>query len=165
MEDKLARLLLKKITKEIATGQSVLHVSNKQKQITEKLSANNSYIKASSLEDLASLNLTKTNKAFTYVIADMDNPCLDDFDKFLHRIAPMIIRPGLLIIVATNLSTTYNKIALFFGNDLENSMRPLRSVTPGYLRKHLLENGYFVKNRFWQYGTKLLIMADIPVRY
>ncbi len=165
MDDKLQRLCLKKIKKEIGSGQAILHLSLKQKQISTLLESENNYTKASSLEELSRLGLSKTHKAFTYVIADMDLPELDKFDSFLDKVAPMIIRPGLLIIIASNLCTFRNQISIWFGNELENFTRPVRAVPGGYLRNHLLEKGYFVKNRFWQFDEKLLIMADIPLRY
>ncbi len=158
----LHKFLLKKIKREIASGQSILHISNSQEQITELLKDNNQYCKVSRLEDLQALGINATKKSFTYVIADLDMPCLDNFEEFLKQIAPTIIRPGLLIIVASNLATFSNQIGIWFGNDLENFSRPNRAVTPGFLRTKLLEHGYFVKNRFWQYDQKLLIMADIP---
>lgn len=163
LEDKLHKFLLKKLKREIASGQSVLHISSKQNPITELINLNNIYTKVESLRDLEQYGLANRNKLFTYVIADMDMPELDDFESFLNRIAPLIIRPGLLIIVATNLCTFANQIAMCFGNALENYHRPSRAITPGYLRNTLLEKGFQVKNRFWQYDNKLLIMADIPV--
>ncbi len=158
--DKLHKFLLKKLKREIASGQAVLHISNKQNQVTNLLNANNIYTQVSELNDLNKFGISK--KAFTYVIADLDMPCLDDFDSFLNQIAPLIIRPGLLIIIASNLATFKNQLNIWFGNDLENFRRPNRAVTAGFLRTRLLEKGYFVKNRFWQYDEKLLIMADIP---
>ncbi|MDD9898190.1 MAG: hypothetical protein OXU45_04225, partial [Candidatus Melainabacteria bacterium] len=98
-----------------------------------------------------------------YIIADLDNPELDDFDEFLDRAAPMIVRPGSLIIIASNLCSFKNQLAIWFGNELENFERPCRAVPPGFLRNKLLRKGFFVKNRFWQYDNKLLIMAEIPV--
>ena len=160
--DKLHKFLLKKLKREIASGQAILHISNKQEQVTDLLSANNIYTQITELSELNKLGIIKTQKAFTYVIADLDMPDLDDFDSFLNRIAPMIIRPGLLIIIASNLATFRNQLAIWFGNNLEDFKRPNRAVTPGFLRTRLLEKGYFVKNRFWQYDEKLLIMADIP---
>ncbi len=160
--DKLHKFLLKKLKREIASGQAVLHISNKQQQVTDLLSANNIYTQVQDLAQLENLGISKVQKAFTYVIADLDMPCLDDFDSFLNQIAPQIIRPGLLIIIASNLATFSNQLGIWFGNDLENFKRPNRAVTPGFLRTRLLEKGYFVKNRFWQYNEKLLIMADIP---
>ena len=161
--DKLHKFLLKKIKREVATGQAVLHISNKQQAITDLLNKNNNYTQVSDLKQLEDLGIGKTQKSFTYVIADLDMPCLDDFNEFLNRVAPLIIRPGLLIIIASNLATFHNQLAIWFGNDLDNFSRPNRAVTPGFLRTRLLERGYFVKNRFWQYDEKLLIMADIPI--
>lgn len=161
--DKLHKFLLKKIKREVASGQAILHISNKQQQITDLLSANNIYTQISDLNELKDLGIKPGQKAFTYVIADLDMPCLDDFNKFLNRVSTTIIRPGLLIIIASNLATFHNQLAIWFGNDLDNFSRPNRAVTPGFLRTRLLEKGYFVKNRFWQYDHKLLIMADIPI--
>jgi hypothetical protein len=162
-DDKLHKFLLKKLSREIATGQSVLHLSSKQMQIEERIAAVNQYFRLESLDDLPSLGFSNNRKIFAYVVADMDMSDLDDFDNFLDRVAPLIVRPGLLCIVATNLSTFKNQVALLFGNELENYQRPSRAVTYGYLRKHLLEKGYKVKNRYWQYDNKLLIMAETPI--
>jgi hypothetical protein len=162
-DDKLHKFLLKKLSREIATGQSVLHLSSKQLQIEETIAASNQYFRIDSLDNLPKLGFINNRKLFAYVIADMDMSDLDDFDVFLERVAPLIVRPGLLCIVATNLSTFKNQIAMLFGNELENFRRPSRAVTYGYLRKHLLEKGYKVKNRYWQYDNKLLIMAETPI--
>lgn len=161
-KEKLHRFLLKKLKREIASGQSVLHISSKHEDIDSLISLNNTYTKIQSLKDLEKYGLGNKTKLFTYVIADMDMPELDDFEGFLNRVAPLIIRPGLLIIVASNLCTFANQVAICFGNALENYQRPSRAITPGYLRNTLLEKGFKVKNRFWQYDDKLLIMADIP---
>lgn len=164
-DDKLAKLLLKKIRLEVTKGQAILHVSKKHNQITEMLEANNLITKVESLTEFFDQNPEIRKKAFTYVIADMDNESLDDFDKFLDKAAPLIIRPGLLIIVATNMTRLSDKIRLFFGKSPKKFTRPLRSVPEGYLRDKLLEKGFFVKNRYWHYGDKLLIMADIPNQF
>ena len=162
-DDKLHKFLLKKLKREIATGQSVLHLSNKQKQIKDLLAENNHYFNLESLDELASLGFNSNSKLFAYVVADMDMSDTDDFEDFLDRVAPLIIRPGLLCLVATNLSTFKNQIAMLFGNELENYKRPSRAVTYGYLRNKLLEKGFKVKNRYWQYDEKLLIMAETPI--
>ena len=162
-DDKLHKFLLKKIKREVATGQSVLHLSNKQKQIEDLLSKENHFFKLDSLDQLPSLGFNKNIKLFAYVIADLDMSDMDDFEVFLDRVAPLIVRPGLLCIIATNLSTFHNQLALLFGNELENYKRPSRAVTYGYLRNRLLEKGFKVKNRYWQYDEKLLIMAETPV--
>lgn len=164
-DDNLHKFLLKKLMREIGSGQSILHLSNKQKQIEKLLSENNQYFRLESLDDLPGLGFDRKTKLFAYVIADMDMTDLDDFELFLDRVAPLVIRPGLLCIVASNLSTFKNKIAVFFGNELENFNRPLRAVTYGYLRNKLLEKSFKVKNRFWQYNEKLLIMADPPYTF
>ena len=161
-QESLHKFLLKKIKKEIGTGQSILHLSAKQDQIDEVLLPANNLLKASSLDDL---NLNSLKKSFGYVVADMDLTELDDFNKFLDKIAPIIVRPGLLIIVATNLCTLSNKIAFLFESEAPDLKRPSRAVTAGYLRNTLLKKGFSVKNRFWQYDSKLLIMADIPVNH
>lgn len=163
-DDKLHKFLLKKLKREIATGQSVLHLSTKQQQIEELLAEKNHYFRLPSIDSLASLGFDKNNKLFAYVVADMDMNDLDDFEVFLDRIAPMIVRPGLLCIVATNLSTFNNQLAMFFGNELENYNRPSRAVTYGYLRNRLLAKGFKIKNRYWQYDEKLLIMAETPIQ-
>jgi len=160
VEEKLHKFLLKKIKKEVGTGQSVLHLSSKQTAIDASLQESNQVLKASSLGDL---NCNQLKKSFAYVIADMDMSDLDDFNKFLDKIAPLIVRPGLLIITGSNLCTLSNKIAVLFGSEAPELKRPSRAVTPAYLRNSLLKKGFSVKNRFWQYDNKLLIMADIPV--
>jgi len=162
-DDKLHKFLLKKLKREVATGQSVLHLSTKQKQIEDLLSPMNHYFRLDSLDSLSNLGLSKNTKLFAYVVADMDMTDLDDFESFLDRVAPLIVRPGLLCIVATNLSTFKNQLAMIFGNELENYKRPSRAVTYGYLRNRLLEKGFKIKNRYWQYDEKLLIMAEIPI--
>ena len=162
-DDKLHKFLLKKLKREIATGQSVLHLSTKQKQIENLLAPENHYFRLDSLDNLPSLGFDRNSKIFAYVVADLDMADADNFEAFLDRVAPMIVRPGLLCIVATNLSTFKNQLAMFFGNELENFERPSRSVTYGYLRNRLLEKGFKVKNRYWQYDEKLLIMAETPV--
>ncbi len=156
------KLLLKKIRLEIGTGQSILHLSESQEAITEMLSSSNMLLKCSSLEDALS-KISAKSKAFTYVIADLDLPALDDLDNFLGKTAPLIIRPGKLIILADNLCTGNNLSSFLFGNAPSNFKRPLRSVPPQYLKNKLIEHGYFVKNRFWRYDGRLLIMAETPV--
>lgn len=158
-EDHLHKFLIKKITREIASGKSILHLSKKQQQL-DVLGEKNQYLRIAGLEDL---ELKNPRKAFSYLIADLDNSELDDFDQFLDRAASMIVRPGLLIIIASNLASFKNQIAIWFGNELESFDRPNRAVPPGFLRNKLLRKGFFVKNRFWQYDDKLLIMADIPL--
>lgn len=160
----LHKFLLKKIKKEINKGQAVLHISKSQEQITDLLQEDNHYTKVSSLAALEN-KVEKTAKAFTYVIVDTDVADADNFNTFLDRVAPMIIRPGLLILVASNLCTFRNTISLIMGNELEDFERPNRAVPPAFLRNKLLEQGFFVKNRFWEYDKKLLIMADIPIKY
>ena len=156
-EDQLHQFLLKKIAREISSGKPVLHVSKKQEQVEDLLSENNHYLRVDNLKDH---NLKP--KSFSYVIADLDNAELDDFDTFLDQAAKLIVRPGLLMVIASNLCSFKNQIAVCFGNELDNFDRPNRAVPPGFLRNKLLRKGFFVKNRFWQYNQKLLIMADIP---
>lgn len=165
------RLMLKKIRKEVQTGQTVLHLSNKQEAITEMLSENNLVTKIPelSLEDLQrktsklkDLGLTKTEKAFTYVVADLDLEASDNLKEFLLSLAPLVIRPGLIILVAKNLCSWTNKFNLFFNNAPTNFNRPNRALAPNYLRQQALEAGFFPKNRYWQYDDKILMMLDIP---
>ncbi len=162
-KETLHKFLLKKIKREINKGQAVLHLSSGQEQITEALEPYNHYTKVASLAELDS-KISDSKKAFTYVIADTDIADADDFNSFLARVSPMIIRPGLLILVASNLCTWRNQVAMFFGNEFEDFNRPNRAVPPAFLRNKLLEQGFFVKNRFWEYDRKLLIMADIPIK-
>lgn len=159
-DENLHKLMLKKIKIEVRTGQAVLQISDKHNQVTELIKTHNSLQKVNSFADV-----NKQKKSYTYVIADLDNPSLDDLDKFLDEVASMIIRPGLLIIIATNLCDMKGSLQLLFGHAPEHFSRPCRAVPPGYLRNKLLEKGYFVKNRYWQYDKKLLIMADIPNKY
>lgn len=156
-EDQLHQFLLKKIMREIGTGKPVLHVSQKQEQVEALLAENNHYLVVDNLKDH-----NFKPKSFSYVIADLDNADLDDFDSFLDQAAKLIVRPGLLMVIASNLCSFKNQLAVCFGNELDNFDRPNRAVPPGFLRNKLLRKGFFVKNRFWQYNQKLLIMADIP---
>lgn len=170
--EQFPRLMLKKIKKEVQTGQTILHISDKQDTITEMLSEHNLVTKFGSkiqLEDLQrktsklkDLGFTKTEKAFTYVVADLDLEASDDLDEFLLSIAPLVIRPGLVILIAKNLCSWTNKFNLFFNNAPTNYNRPNRALAPNYLRKIALETGFFPKNRYWQYDDKILMMLDIP---
>lgn len=157
------KLLLKKIYKEIQTGQSILHITSSQNDLENLLKPNNQYLKINNLAILEDLNINVNNKNFTYVIADMDEPLLDDFEIFLNQIAPCIIRPGLLILIASSLMSEW--FSLFTSNPIIKYPRPYRAVTPGFLRNSLIEQGFKIKNRFWQFDNKLLVMADIPTRY
>jgi hypothetical protein len=151
------KLMLKKISRTITSGQAVLHVSSAQEDISEKISPNNQYLKIQDLSELETRGIK--GKSFTYIVADLDCPALDDFDYFLNQASKLIIKPGLLIVVASDLLS--DKIALFFGNPIVKFKRPYRAVTPGYLRETLMAHGAKVKNRFWRYDEKLLIMADL----
>lgn len=157
-DDILHKLMLKKIKIEVREGQAILQIGDKHKQITEMLETGNLLTKVNSWEQI-----DFKKKSFTYVIADMDCSVLDDFEQFLDKVAPLIIRPGLLIIVASNLCTLKNKLSFLFEAELESFNRPNRAIIPGYLRNRLIEKGYFIKNRYWSYDDKVLIMADIPV--
>ena len=53
--------------------------------------------KTSKLQDLG---VTKTEKAFTYVVLDLDMEASDNLEEFLLSVAPLIIRPGLIILIA-----------------------------------------------------------------
>ena len=176
MSEKFPRLMLKKIRKEVQTGQTVLHLSQKQNAITDMLAENNLLTKLDqadlSLEDLQrktgrlkDLGLTKTEKAFTYIVADLDLPASDNLDEFLLSLAPLVIRPGLIILVAKNLCSWTNKFNLFFNNAPTNFQRPSRAMAPNHLRSIALESGFFPKNRYWQYDDKILMMLDIPKKF
>jgi len=158
------KLLLKKIRLEIGSSQSILHLSDKHDEIDRQLELGNMLLKTTSLDDAIN-RCNKNSKAFTYVIADADLAELDDLDSFLTRVAPLIIRPGKLIIVATNLCTEANKWRLIFNNAPDNFKRPLRALPPNYLKSKLIEHGYFLRNRYWRYDDKLLLIADIPHKY
>ncbi|MDD9898621.1 MAG: hypothetical protein OXU45_06440, partial [Candidatus Melainabacteria bacterium] len=56
-EDQLHKFLLKKIKREIASGQSVLHLSSKQQQIKELLAEKNHYTKVESLDELTAIGI------------------------------------------------------------------------------------------------------------
>ncbi len=158
------KLLLKKIRLETGSSQSILHLSDKQEEIDRQLELGNMLLKTTSLDD--AINRCNSNrKTFTYVIADADLAELDDLDSFLERAAPLIIRPGKLIIIATNLCTEANLWRLFFGNAPDSFKRPLRALPPNYLKSKLIEHGYFLRNRYWRYDDKVLAIADIPHRY
>lgn len=161
------RLMLKKIKREIRTGQSILHISNKQTQITELLANDNLLSKVSSLDEdeLKANNILRTQKAFTYIILDLDMPCSDQMETLLNQIAPMIIRPGLLILIGTNLCSFKSKLKFFFNNAPEGFERPSRAVAPNQLREIVIKEGFFLKNRYYQYGNRLMMFLDIPKRY
>ncbi|MCH2228330.1 MAG: hypothetical protein MK033_11195 [Candidatus Caenarcaniphilales bacterium] len=172
--EQFPRLMLKKIRKEVQTGQTILHLSNKQEAITEMLAENNLLTKISdiSLDDLQrktsrlkDLGITKAEKAFTYVLVDLDLEASDNLEEFLLSIAPLVIRPGLIIVLAKNLCSWTNKFNLFFNNAPSNYHRPNRALAPNYLRQLVLEAGFFPKNRYWQYDDKILMMLDIPKKY
>ncbi len=157
------KLLLKKIRLEIGSSQSILHLSASQDEIDKQLELGNMLTKTTSLDDAISRCGT-SSKAFTYIIADTDLADLDNLDTFLKRAASLIIRPGKLIIIATNLCTEANKWRLIFNNAPDDFQRPLRALPPNYLKSKLVEHGYFIRNRYWRYDDKLLLIADIPTR-
>jgi hypothetical protein len=160
-DDKLHNFLLKKIRKEIVGTQSIVHLSVKQKQITESFVEINNYAKFASVFELENALQDSSTKVFSHIIVDLDLPCCDDFENFVQGIKSYMSSTALLIIVATNLCTWRNKISFWFGNDLEDLPRPYRAVAPRFLRDRLLANGYSIRNRFWDYGDKILIMANL----
>lgn len=161
------RLMLKKIKKEIRSGQSILHISNKQAAISDLLLNDNLLSKVSNLDEneLKSKNILRTHKAFTYVILDLDMPCSDNLGVILNHVAPMIIRPGLLILIGSNLCSFKSKIKLLFNNAPEEFQRPSRAFAPNQLREIVIREGFFLKNRYYQYGNRLMMFLDIPKRY
>lgn len=161
------RLMLKKIKREIRTGQSILHISNKQNAITDLLFDDNLLSKVSTLDEneLKNKNIFRTQKAFTYIILDLDMPCSDNLEALLNQIAPMIIRPGLLILIGTNLCSFKSKLKLLFNNAPEEFQRPSRAIAPNQLREIVIKEGFFLKNRYYQYGNRLMMFLDIPKRY
>jgi len=165
--EKFHRLMLKKIKREVRSGQSILHISNKQNAISDLLKDNNLYTKISSLDpaELEAKQVFKTHKAFTYVVLDLDMPCTDDIEKILNQLAPMIIRPGLLILIGTNLCSFKNKLNIWFNNFPSSLSRPSRAVSPNQLRAIALEQGFFLKNRYYQYDDLLLMFLDIPQHF
>lgn len=162
-QEKLHKLMLKKIRLEIGSGQSILLISDKHQDIKDTFISSNMFLQESSLAAAVAL-VKKKKKAFSYVIADLDSASLDDLDAFLKEVAPLIIRPGKLILTATNLCTDINKLKLISDNAPKDFQRPLRAVPPNYLKNKVIEHGYFVKNRFWQYDDKLLLIAETPVQ-
>ncbi len=150
------KLLLKKIRLEIGCGQSILHLSDKQNIITEMLSPANMLVRNNEFN-------IYPNKSFGYIIADLDLAALDELDSFLDKASKLIIRPGKLIIIATNLCLSSNLFSFIFNNAPANFKRPLRSLPPIYLRNKVLEHGYYIKNRFWFYDDLLLLFADLPI--
>lgn len=161
------RLMLKKIRREIRTGQSILHISSKQNAISEMLKENNLLSKVSNLkaEELKEKNILRTQKAFTYIILDLDMPCSDNLEALLNQIAPMIIRPGLLILIGTNLCSFQSKLKFFFNNAPEGFERPSRAFAPNQLREIVIKEGFFLKNRYYQYDNRLMMFLDIPKGY
>jgi hypothetical protein len=166
-QENFHRLMLKKIKREIRTGQSILHISDKQNQISEMLSVNNIFNKVSSLnpDELKSQNISRTHKSFSYIILDLDMPCSDNLREILNELAPMIIRPGLLILIGTNLCSFQNKLNLLLNKFPPTFNRPSRAIAPNQLRDSVIEEGFFLKNRYYQYDDLLLMFLDIPQRY
>lgn len=155
LDDKLHDFLLKKIRREIIGTQSILHLSDKQQQIVDKFAAVHHYLKANSLESLQGEN----SLLFSHVIVDLDLPLCDNFDEFLESIKQVLIPDAELIVIASNLCTWKNKINFWFGNDLTFQARPYRAVAPRFLRDKLLQHGFKIKNRLWDYGDKVLIIG------
>ena len=86
---------------------------------------------------------------------------LDDFKKALTISKKILFKHGHLIIIASNMCTFKNKINFIFENRLEGLTRPNRSETPGFLRQTLIESGFHLKNRGWQYNEKLLVITNL----
>jgi hypothetical protein len=157
----LHKYLLKKLGREIDKGKFVLHLSNAQEEITEMFKEKTFYIKTSSFAELELMNLDSLKGKFGYLIADMDRPDLDDFDEFISKAKEFLISNGMLIIIAGNLASFDNIIALIFQNDIALQTRPYRAISPGFIREKLLTKGFAIKNRFWIYGEKMMVMASI----
>jgi hypothetical protein len=157
-DDILHKYLIKKIRRAINDNQSILHLSNKQNQITEIFSKDNFYTKQ---ENFDGLNLEK--ESFSQIILDLDMPSCDEFKKTLDICKKILFKHGHLIIIASNMCSFKNKINFFFENRLEGLSRPNRAVTPGFLRQTLIEKGFQLNNRGWQYNEKLLLIVNRPI--
>ena len=154
-DDFLHKYMIKKLVRAINQGQNILHLSNKQFQITELFSQNNFYSKIESFSEI------DTNKeAYSQIILDLDMPELDDFKQALEISKKILFKYGQIMIIASNMCSFKNKINFFFENRLEGLKRPNRAVTPGFLRQTLIENGFHIKNRGWQYGEKILVVCN-----
>lgn len=154
-DDVLHKYLIKKLKRAINSGQSILHISAKQGQITELFSENNFYTKTN---DFSEQDLSK--EAYSQIILDLDMPACDDFKQSIENARKLLFKHGNLIIIASNMCSFKNKINFFFENRLEGLNRPNRAVTPGFIRQTLIENNYEMKNRGWQYDEKLLAIAN-----
>lgn len=154
-DDVLHKYLIKKLKRAINDSQSILHISNKQNQVTELFNDENFYTKA---DDFSTVNLNKAS--FSQIILDLDMEALDDFTETLKICRNILFKHGNLIIIASNMCTFKNKINFLFENKLEGLKRPNREVTPGFLRQTLIEKGFHLKNRGWQYEEKLLVIAN-----
>lgn len=156
-DDILHKYLIKKIRRAVNDNQSILHLSNKQNQITEIFSKENFYTKQ---ENFNGINLEK--ESFSQIILDLDMPSCDEFNKTLEICKKILFKHGHLIIIASNMCSFKNKINFFFENRLEGLSRPNRAVTPGFLRQTLIEKGFQLNNRGWQYDKKLLVIVNKP---
>ena len=154
-DDILHKFLLKKVRRAMNEGQSILHISNKHYQIEEEHAPKNFYTKKGNFngEDLS-------KEAYSQIIIDLDMPVFDDFNTALETIRKLLFKHGNLIIIASNMCSFRNKINFFFENKLEGLTRPNRAITSGFLRQTLIESGFHLKNRGWQYGEKLLVIAN-----
>lgn len=158
----LHKYLLKKLGREVGKGKVVLHLSDEQEQISTLVSEKNSYVKVSQLADLGSQNFEFKKNMFGCVIADMEMPELDEFDSFVDYAKTTLLIPGgMLVVIATNLASFENIVALIFNNDLPNFKRPSRAVSPGFLRERLLKEGFALQNRFWIYGETMMVIANL----
>mgnify|MGYP002639984688 CR=1 FL=1 len=154
-DDDLHKYLIKKLKRAINDGQSILHISNKQNQITDLFQEENFYTKAE--------NFDKTDQAkasYSQIILDLDMESLDNFSAALEICRKILFRHGHLIIIASNMCSFKNKVNFFFENRLEGLKRPNRAVTPGFLRQTLIESGFHLNNRGWQYEEKLLVICN-----
>jgi hypothetical protein len=156
-DDILHKYLIKKIRRAVNDNQSILHLSNKQNQITEIFSKENFYTKQ---ENFDGLNLEK--ESFSQIVLDLDMPNCDEFKKTLDICKKILFKHGHLIIIASNMCSFKNKINFLFENRLEGLSRPNRAVTPGFLRQTLIEKGFQLNNRGWQYDEKLLVIVNKP---
>lgn len=158
----LHKYLLKKLGREVGKANVVLHLSNEQDEISTLISEKNTYVKVSQLADLSLQNFEFKKNMFGCVIADMEMPDLDDFDAFIdYAKSKLLIPGGMLVIIATNLASFENIVALIFNNDLPNFKRPSRAVSPGFLRERLLKEGFALQNRFWIYDHKMMVIANL----
>jgi hypothetical protein len=165
--EKFHNLLLKKIRRTVGKNNSILHLSSKQEEISQLVSAHQNHLsKLTSLDYDARAHLVnpQLNKSFKYIIIDLDLELFDDLESFLKQAREFLIEDGLIIIIAQDLCTDINKLKLVFDQEPKNFTRPLRQVPANWLRKTVLEAGYCLESRLWKYDPHLILIAS-PHKY